>query len=179
MKEVPSENEPMEMCNIVCEVIKIQPTTIVEIGVKYGGTLNIWRKILPPYPKGTLIAIDSGNTLKFDINQDSRIKFIEGNTLDYRTYKTFASILGDKKVDFLFIDGGHRFIETNSDFYNFGWHVRKGGLIVFHDIYLDSVGDNVGSSKHCWEEIKNRSGRYWEVVCELKHHTGTGIVRIL
>lgn len=177
MNEVQTEMEKQEVYDIVNEVEKIYPRTIVEIGVKHGGTLNIWKELIPP--NGVLIGIDK---LNIKINKDSRIKFIKGDSLNYKTYQDFLSILNNsnnKEIDFLFIDGGHVYREAKSDFYTYGWHVRKNGLIAIHDIYLDSVGDTVGSSKHFWEDIKKRSGRYWEVVCEISRHTGTGIVRML
>lgn len=176
-EDVPTDMENEEMCEIIKEVVKINPKIIVEIGVKYGGTLNIWRKITPS--DSLIIGIDANNDLKLNINQDQRIKFIQGDSLNYKTYQDFLSILNNRKIDFLFIDGGHVYRETKSDFYTFGWHVRKGGIVVFHDTNLDSVGDVVGATKHLWREIKERSGKYWKVISEIPLHTGTGIIEIL
>lgn len=176
-KEVECEMEVLEMYKILEEVTKYNPKTIVEIGVKYGGTLNVWRNFLSS--DSIIIGIDSDNSLKFNINEDSRIKFIQGNSLDYGTYQKFLSILGNRKIDFLFIDGGHVYREAKSDLYTFGWHVRKGGIIAFHDIWLDSEGEIRGCSKHLWNEVKNRSGKYWKVTKEIEEHTGTGIIEIL
>lgn len=176
-KEVECEMEVLEMYKILEEVIKYNPKVIVEIGVKYGGTLNIWRNFSSQ--NSIIIGIDNDNSLKFNINEDPRIKFIQGNSLDYATYQKFLSILGNREIDFLFIDGGHVYNEAKSDFYTFGWHVKKGGIIAFHDIWLDSEGEIRGCSKHLWNEVKNRSGKYWKVVKEIKEHTGTGIIEIL
>lgn len=177
MKEVTTEMEKEELYHIVLEIEKILPTIIVEIGIKYGGTLNIWKNIIPS--DGTLIGIDRLNLLKLDVGQDNRIKFIHGDSLNYKTYQDFIYILRDRKIDCLFIDGGHKYGETKSDFYTYGWHVRKGGMIVFHDIYLNSEGEIVGSTKHFWDEIKKKSGIYWEIITEIPLHTGTGIIKIL
>lgn len=175
--DVHIEMEKEELYNVINDVEKIYPKIIVEIGVKYGGTLNVWRKIIPP--DGSIIAIDRENVLKFDIGQDPRIIFIQGDSLNHKTYQDFMSALDNREIDFLFIDGGHKYRETKSDFYTFGWHVRKGGLIAFHDIYLDSEGDIEGSSKHFWNEVKQRSGKHWKVVSEISINTGTGIIIIL
>lgn len=175
--DIPFEMEKEELYNVINDVEKIYPKIIVEIGAKYGGTLNLWRKIIPS--DGSIIAIDRENVLKFDIIQDSRIRFIQGDSLNHKTYQDFMTVLGNREIDFLFIDGGHKYREAKSDFYTFGWHVRNGGLVAFHDIYLDSEGDIEGSSKHFWNEVKQRSGKYWKVVSEISINTGTGIIIIL
>lgn len=176
-KYVPTDMEELEMCNIVSEVMNYKPKIIVEIGVKYGGTLNIWRKLIPY--DGFVIGIDAGNEVSPLIIQDTRVKFICGDSLNFGTYQQFLSVLGDREIDFLFIDGGHVYRETKSDFYTFGWHVKKGGIIAFHDIDLDSEGDIKGATKHLWNEVKERSGKYWKVIKESHLHTGTGYIEVL
>jgi hypothetical protein len=176
-KYIKTDMEEEETCEIANEVIKLNPKIIVEIGVKHGGTLNIWRKLITY--NGIVIGIDSDNDLSPLITQDTRVKFVHGDSLNLGTYKQFLSIIGDRKIDFLFIDGGHVYRETKSDFYTFGWNVRKGGIIAFHDIDLDSEGDTKGATKHFWNEVKERSGKYWKVIKESHLHTGTGFIEIL
>lgn len=44
------------------------------------------------------------------------------------------SMLKDKKIDLLFIDGSHVYRDVLADFYNSYRHVKENGLIFFHDI---------------------------------------------
>jgi len=176
-KEVFTEQNEIEFMEVLDIVESISPKTIVEIGVKNGGTLNFWRHLVPL--DGLVIGIDSVNDIKWDINKDERVRLILGNSMDYKTYKDFRKILGNREVDTLFIDGDHSYLGAKSDFYTYGWHVRKGGLIVIHDNYLDSVGEVKGAVKHFWQELKEKSGKFWEVIYDKHINTGTGIVRRL
>jgi len=117
-KEVQFEMEIVEMCKIVDEITKVNPKIIVEIGIRYGGTMNVWRKIIPQ--DGLIIGIDSDNTINSVITNDPKIKFIIGNSLNYKTYQDFLLILGNNEIDLLFIDDGHVYNETKSDFYTYG-----------------------------------------------------------
>jgi len=178
MKEVPTEMEKDELYAIINKIKEIIPRSnvFVEVGVKTGGSLNIWKHLISP--NGLLIGIDTGSveTLKINLSEDKRIKYICGNTLYYKTYIDFLNILNGKEIDCLFIDAGHDYSETKSDFYTYGWNVRKGGLILFHDIYLDNENDR-GSTKQFWEEIECKNGKFWEIVGRIDLHTGTGIVK--
>lgn len=42
--------------------------------------------------------------------------------------------MGDRKVDFLFIDGDHSYIGVKLDYYMYKEFVKPGGWIGFHDI---------------------------------------------
>ena len=176
VKEVFTEQNEKELTDVINLVEGISPKVIVEIGMKSGGTLNFWRHLVSS--DGLVVGIDSQNDIKWDVSTDSRVKIIIGNSLDYRTYQNFLAALGGKEIDFLFIDGGHMYHEAKSDFYTYGWYVKKGGLIAIHDTHLDSVGEPRGAVKQFWQEVKDRSGRKWEVVYDEKVNTGMGVVRL-
>lgn len=174
--EVFTEQDHDLFFEVISLVEAVNPQVIVEIGVKEGGTLNFWKHIVPT--TGLVVGIDTGNTVKWCLNCAPHVKFIEGDSLNISTYRKFQQELQGRPVDFLFIDGGHEYREAKSDFYTYGWHVRKGGLIALHDINLDSVGEERGAVKHFWQEIKDRSGSFYDILFEDDRHTGMGIVRI-
>jgi predicted O-methyltransferase YrrM len=59
--------------------------------------------------------------------------FIQGNTLnEHERIKQHLPSQGD--VDVLYIDGGHEYLEVLSDFVLFSPLVKKGGLVLFHDV---------------------------------------------
>lgn len=168
------EQEKSLLFELVNIVENIKPLVIVEIGVNRGGTLNFWRHIIPD--NGIVICIDNKNLTNFS---DNKIRFVEGNSTYNETYQKFISFLSDREIDFLFIDGGHTYFETKSDFYSYGWHVRNNGLIAFHDTMLDSEGHTVGSTRHFWEEIKTKKRKYWDVIYDKPDvHTGLGILKM-
>lgn len=60
-----------------------------------------------------------------------RIEFIKGSSSEVS-----SDLLGKiKKIDILFIDGNHSYRGVLSDYNLYHGKVRKGGLIIFHDIY--------------------------------------------
>ncbi|MEO0196406.1 MAG: class I SAM-dependent methyltransferase [candidate division WOR-3 bacterium] len=46
-------------------------------------------------------------------------------------------MLGNSKLDFLFIEGNHSYEGVKMDFEMYFPLVRKGGIIAFHDIVKD------------------------------------------
>jgi hypothetical protein len=62
---------------------------------------------------------------------------------DWQARIAVDRILRGRKIDFLAIDGGHSFIEVETDFLMYGNLVREGGVIAFHDVHAPE-NDNVG-----------------------------------
>lgn len=56
----------------------------------------------------------------------------------------------NKPIDILFIDGSHEYDDVKADFNAFYPHVKKGGIIAFHDI----KGKWDGVIRY-WEEVKD------------------------
>ena len=84
--------------------------------------------------------------LTYNISFADDLKIIDGDTI----------VLNGEKIDFLFIDGDHRYDGVKSDFEMYKSLVKSGGLIGFHDIVdteyhhkLDCYVDKL------WNEIKS------------------------
>lgn len=116
----------------------------IEIGSAYGGSFFCWASVI----NGPAISIDLPAIIgvnkekhsfrnKFWVDKfGERVHIVEANSMDIqRTHPILDTILGDNKVDFLFIDANHDYEPTHNDFYNYKKYVRPGGLIGFHDIY--------------------------------------------
>lgn len=83
-----------------------------------------------------------------------------------------------KGIDVLFIDGDHSYKGVKADFENYKGLVKKGGIIVFHDI-LDTPfhrSANCFVSK-LWNEIKN-DYETLEFISEPLHWAGIGIIKL-
>ena len=61
-----------------------------------------------------------------------------------------TSILGDEKLDFIFIDGDHTYEGVKKDYEMYYTLMKKGGIIGFHDL----VDKKFGVYK-LWNQIKN------------------------
>ena len=80
-------------------------------------------------------------------------------------------LLGDRPVDFLFIDGDHRYEGVSQDFELYSPLVADGGLIGFHDI-VPGPESNVGGVPRFWGELKEASGERREIVADWNQGSG-------
>jgi predicted O-methyltransferase YrrM len=74
-------------------------------------------------------------------------------------------------VDFLFIDGDHRYDGVRRDFESYAPLVRPGGLIAIHDIVPGPV-EAVGDVPRFWREIRTHDS---EEIVERWDQGGYGI----
>jgi len=94
------------------------------------------------------------------------------NSHSRQTLERVKKILGKEKLDFLFIDGDHSYEGVKKDFEMYSSLVRKGGIIVFHDI-VPGPPEYAGFVSKFWREIKIKH-RYMEIV-ESWSQNGYGI----
>jgi predicted O-methyltransferase YrrM len=140
--------------------------TIVEIGTAKGGTLYAWCKISEP--DALIVSIDlpggpfgGGYTLN-DIKKFRKYKrkcqklhFLRQDSHKQTTKQKLMEILQGRKIDFLFIDGDHRYSGVKKDFHLYSPLVKPNGLIVFHDILFHPQILKCKVDKF-WNEIKDR-----------------------
>ena len=74
-------------------------------------------------------------------------------------------MLGDYPIDFLFIDGDHRYAGVKKDYKLYSDLVRPGGLIALHDIRPNPEANTVEVFK-LWNEIKTTEVKTEEIVHE-------------
>lgn len=128
-----SRHESEQLAKIVSSLA--ENSTIVEIGTFLGGTANLIRKNASP----------SVNVYSIDINQnilntkkemaDRNIFFLNGTSREIT--KTW-----NNDVDLLFIDGGHRLIDTVNDFNNWAKNLDINTTIAFHD-YDEAIAGGI------------------------------------
>ncbi len=114
-----------EMWQMLKQVAEIKPKVIVEIGVDGGGSLETWRDVFHPE---LLVGID--------INKRPELREFQMIFADSQDPKTVAHLkrkLGDRKIDFLFIDGDHHYEAVKREYQIYLPLVREGGIIGFHD----------------------------------------------
>ncbi len=63
-----------------------------------------------------------------------KIDLIRGNSHSAEILADFRNALGNRQIDFLFIDGDHSYEGVKKDYELYSPFVRKGGIIAFHDI---------------------------------------------
>jgi predicted O-methyltransferase YrrM len=104
---------------------------IVDIGTAQGGSAFIFA--LSSKPSVKVYTIDPSQNEKFiflrkEWGLEEKIVFLHQTSQD-------AAKGWDKEIDMLFIDGSHSYSGVKNDFLWFGSHVKKGGIVAFHDYY--------------------------------------------
>ena len=75
------------------------------------------------------------------------------------------NILGDREVDFVFIDGDHTYEGVKQDFEMYSPLVKDGGIVAFHDIVAHPVETGCEVNR-LWDEIKESKYEYTEIVSD-------------
>ena len=92
-----------------------------------------------------------------------------------KTFKLVKTVLADKKVDFLFIDGDHTYEGVKRDFNKYSSLVKEGGIIALHDIAEHDPRSSCKVNKF-WNELKN-DYEYLEIIENIKQKwAGIGVI---
>lgn len=145
---VPTGQWPWEILTVVDIVKSRLPTRIVEIGCLYGGTLKLWLECLVDRPEAIVLGIDPEIDKVREYVNDKRLMLFKGISANEKAIHAAESL---SQLDVLFIDGDHSYEGARYDFFRYGRMVKKGGLILLHDIV--TFRQEVGVPK-LWEEIK-------------------------
>ncbi len=155
-----------EISGLLKIVHKTKPKMILEIGTANGGTLFLFSRIASK--DATLISIDlpggrfGGGYPKWReflykafALPGQKMHLLRMNSHKRETLEQVKEILGEEKLDFLFIDGDHIYEGVERDFEIYSPLVRQGGIVAFHDI-APGPSENVGGVPQFWEKIRDR-----------------------
>jgi len=178
------------------EYFKSKPlTNFLEIGTKWGGNFYMLADICSHNGNGKKISIDlpggdfggwvlNGehpyieNTLakrnKYLKSQFSNVYLIENNSHYVGARLAVEKIIGNEKLDMLYIDGDHTYEGVKKDYEMYQDLVKKDGWIIFHDIndseHHRDMGVGVGKF---WKELQGHKQEF----NTHKHWAGIGIIK--
>tara|TARA_B100000989_G_C19395456_1_gene407589 strand:- start:84 stop:743 length:660 start_codon:yes stop_codon:yes gene_type:complete len=160
--------------NLLFIILAHKPKSIVEIGI-YRGTRSkemiqaakIFNKDIEFYGFDLFEMINqkilkrelskfpnSKKNVEKDLSKISKVKLFKGYS-----FKTLPKIK-NKKIDFIFIDGGHAVETIKKDWQNCKILIKKGSIVIFDDYY---IGDNKIINKYgCNKIIKSISKKFFE-----------------
>jgi cephalosporin hydroxylase len=181
-----------EFTELLKEFIKLQPTCFIEIGSMYGWSLQHF--IHYSESGSTAIAIDlpvrnfvgphDWRVEKQEYNYKNvwpkwakekkcKLYLLPCSSYDSQTPLKVKDILQDKKADFLFIDGDHRYDAIKKDFELYSPFVKEKGIIAFHDIGEKEEG----GGRIFFNEIKNLY-KHKEILKDPNKGKGIGILYV-
>ena len=136
-----------EFFKLLSQYHALNPKFVMEIGTANGGTLFGHCKLAAK--NATIISVDlPGGKFgggypdwKMPIDQEfacsgQQLHLIRANSTDDATISMVNNLLGGNKLDYILIDGDHTYEGVKKDFEIYSPFVKKGGMIVFHDIAI-------------------------------------------
>jgi cephalosporin hydroxylase len=165
-----------EILSLLGLVEALEPVTVVEIGTASGGTLFMLTEVAAV--NATIISVDlpggrlGGETsdMRFDYpawrtrlyrgfaREDQTVHALRADSHDVATVREVRRLLGERTIDFLFIDGDHSYDGVRQDFELYSPLVRKDGVVAFHDIVPGGPGKrgDPGDVPVFWKEVGTR-----------------------
>jgi predicted O-methyltransferase YrrM len=142
-------------------VANARPRYIVEVGTSMGGTLLLWTRIA--HPEATIITIDlpggdfggGSSYLRVPLFRRFRLPkqklyLIRADSHQPETLALTRQYLEGHEADFLFIDADHTEAGVRSDYKMYSPLVKKGGIVLFHDIAINKPDYGV---RKLWYEL--------------------------
>ena len=117
---------------------------------------------------GLAMGIDPQEMVSVDIPKVSAIispaqfKFFNGYSYEYNILGAVYEILGDKKLDILFIDGDHHYEAVKKDYEMYSNLVKSPGMIILHDI--GDFDTALGTTVEYWNKELRKKHPYAEIV---------------
>ncbi|MEM7548225.1 MAG: class I SAM-dependent methyltransferase [Bacteroidota bacterium] len=155
---------PSEIKFLLGKVYQLKPKVVLEIGTKSGGTLFLFTKVASDDAKIVSIDFPDGQCggysksrasfYKMFPTKNQSLDLIRGDSHAEETKEMLIDKLGDRKIDFAFIDGDHSYEGVKQDFEMYSTLVRPGGLVAFHDNKPSKENSWSGVIKF-WEEVKH------------------------
>ena len=174
MKSLDMSPEEVQLWNDVLGKVD-KDTFGVEIGCLFGDSANA---ILKSSPHINLISIDpfipdSMEASLIGSYEDSILKnkefALSGRFTIFQDYSyNRVGVFGNNKLDFLFLDGDHRYESILQDFIDWVPKLKVGGLLFIHDSRVNRPNGAPfweGPSKVADENIFNNPDK-WEIVAE-------------
>ena len=121
----------------------------MEIGTRDGGTLFLWSQASQALE--LLVSIDLPGGIHGGGYPAQRAKLYRLFTANQPQCQ--LELLRGRPIDFLFIDGDHRYPGIRRDYELYANLVRPGGLIAFHDIRPKPYAESIQVFR-LWDEIK-------------------------
>lgn len=140
------------------------PKFALEIGTARGGTLLFLTRLANP--RATIVSVDlpqgefGGGYSEKQKRWYQRfarplqhLHLLQGDSHSDATLERVKTLFKGQELDYLFIDGDHRYEGVKRDFEMYAPLVRKGGLIAMHDI-VDGLPEFVGGVPQFWRDIR-------------------------
>jgi predicted O-methyltransferase YrrM len=180
-----ANQNPAELAALLGYLSRRPPRVIVEIGTAKGGTLYLWSRVASL--GGLVVSIDKpGETgsvgrpslslfRQFGGERGVEISTVAMDSHAPATHDRLRGILRGKKIDFLFIDGDHRYEGVKADFDGYRKYMAPDGIIAMHDIAVTPTAEDIVVSRF-WAELEKSGLKTRSLVAKPGQTPGIGVV---
>ncbi len=166
-KDIAPWQYPEELVQLAKEIEIRRPRTVVEIGTASGGTLFLACCLATD--DALLVSLDlpdgefgggfpnwKGPLYKEFARGHQTVEIIRGNSHSQEVEAQLQNVIGNRKIDYLFLDGDHTYDGVKKDFETYSKFLDEDAIVAFHDIVSDkTVPPNHFVSVY-WNEIKQK-----------------------
>lgn len=107
-----------------------------------------------------------------DVQEHNQEHYADFSKLLRMTFDEAATEFQNRSIDMLHIDGFHTYEAVRHDFDTWLPKVKRGGIVIFHDICVHERDFGVWK---LWDEIKAQ----YPIYMELPHSYGLGVVQLI
>ena len=154
-----------ELAPLLALLARRRPVTIVEIGTYRGGSLYALCRVADP--NGLVVSVDlpgglfGGGYTEEELDDlrhyrlpGQSLHFVRADSHEARTRDAVVACLNGHEIDFLMIDGDHRYKGVRRDFELYSPLLGSHGVVAFHDI-LPHPQAPLCQVDVLWNEVKN------------------------
>lgn len=159
----PMQLEP-EFAEMVKRIQKKSPRLALEIGTARGGSLCLLCRFSAP--DATIISVDlpfgrnGGGYPKWKeqyyrsfAKPGQTLHLLRANSHSPETFEHVKSLIGERRFDFMLIDGDHSYEGVKQDYERFSRLLAEDGIVALHDI-LPNLSDPSIDVHRFWDELE-------------------------
>lgn len=141
---------------------ELQPQRALEIGTANGGTLLFLTRLASPVATIASIdleALEGGYSVERQwfyerfARRRQHLHLLRGSSHSFWMRRRLGEVFDGRPLDYVFIDGDHRYEGVKKDFETYGSMVRTGGVIAFHGI-AEHPPESRCQVADFWNEVK-------------------------
>ena len=182
-----ANQDPQELSALSDKLLTKPPKVVVEVGTAKGGTLYLWTRLAAP--DALVVSIDKPGEIgsvgwttlslyrRFGQERGVQVFTIAADSHSESAHQQLRRILGNRKVDFLFIDGDHRYEGVRADFYGYRSYLAPQSIVAMHDVGVPDTHPEIQVGRF-WSEILDHKLTTRTLISQPGRTPGIGVVFI-
>ena len=165
---------PMDAIAMQEIIWSVKPDLIIETGVAHGGSVIMSASMLQLIGKGDVIGIDidirTHNRIAIETHPlASRIKLIEGSSIDTNTVEKVKQLAAEKTKILVFLDSNHTHEHVLAELNAYGPLVSVDSYVVVFDTFVEDLPDDYKWTDRPWGKGNNPRTAVWEWIQKNKN----------